>query len=177
MNLLQSEIEERIEIAISLYELHKNTFSYYKIMDALDDVDEEFLFEYMYSGYQEIFADIDENVEAYINKMIREELDTTLRTKDTSNKRAIIIAETDTNAIANYKRNKEMILQGYTRKRWDTMKDNLVRHSHVMADGQEVAITEAFTVGGSKMYYPMDSSLGAGADEIVNCRCVCKYFR
>jgi hypothetical protein len=37
---------------------------------------------------------------------------------------------------------------------------------------QTVAIDKPFRVGGQKLMYPTDSSLGAGAEQTINCFCV-----
>lgn len=63
-----------------------------------------------------------------------------------------------------------------TKKRWKTFGDSKVRPTHKDAAGQIVPIGEPFTVGGYKLMFPCDSSLGAGAEEIVNCRCTVQYL-
>jgi ADP-heptose:LPS heptosyltransferase len=65
------------------------------------------------------------------------------------------------------------------RKEWETMGDNLVRTSpfnHVAANGQRVMINEPFVVSGELLMYPGDSSIGASAGNVVNCRCVSLYL-
>lgn len=58
------------------------------------------------------------------------------------------------------------------RREWHCTKDSRTRHSHGMADGQIVEGTKKpFKVGGYKMMFPGDSSLGAPGHEIYNCRC------
>ena len=58
------------------------------------------------------------------------------------------------------------------RRKWNCNKDPRTRHSHGMADGQIVEGTKTpFTVGGYKMMFPGDKSLGAPGHEIYNCRC------
>lgn len=58
------------------------------------------------------------------------------------------------------------------RRRWMCTKDARTRLSHGMADGQTVEGTkEPFKVGGYKMMFPGDKSLGAPGSEIYNCRC------
>ena len=58
------------------------------------------------------------------------------------------------------------------KRRWVCTKDARTRFSHGMADGQIVVGTkEPFTVGGYKMMFPGDRSLGAPGHEIYNCRC------
>lgn len=60
-------------------------------------------------------------------------------------------------------------------KRWIARRDGRERHSHGDANGQVVLQNELFTVGGSKLKFPGDSSSGAPAKEIVNCRCCRGY--
>ena len=45
------------------------------------------------------------------------------------------------------------------------------------ANGQKVDLDQPFTVGGSKMMFPGDNSLGAVANEIIQCRCTQYYER
>lgn len=63
-------------------------------------------------------------------------------------------------------------------KRWLSSRDPpRVRTDHLNADGQTVGMDDTFTVGGYDMQFPGDSSLGAPASEIVNCRCTITYVR
>lgn len=57
-------------------------------------------------------------------------------------------------------------------KEWLTSRDKLVRHSHMRANKQVRKLDKPFRVGGSRLMHPGDSSLGASADEIINCRCI-----
>lgn len=45
------------------------------------------------------------------------------------------------------------------------------RDTHKEANGQTVLLNEAYIVGGYKLMYPGDTSLGAGMEEIIFCRC------
>lgn len=57
-------------------------------------------------------------------------------------------------------------------KVWDATGDARTRPSHAAMDGQAVGLNEAFTTPGCfRMMHPHDASLGAPADEIINCRC------
>lgn len=61
-------------------------------------------------------------------------------------------------------------------KRWKTRGDELVRASHAVMNGQTVAGSAPFvTPDGVLMMNPGDSSLGAGMNEIENCRCEAVY--
>lgn len=58
------------------------------------------------------------------------------------------------------------------RRRWICTKDSRTRLSHGLADGQIVVGTKTpFGVGGYKMMFPGDKSMGAPGHEIYNCRC------
>ena len=56
-------------------------------------------------------------------------------------------------------------------KKWSATGDGRTRENHSLADGQIRKINEPFIVGGYKMMYPLDGSLGAPASEIIQCRC------
>ena len=58
------------------------------------------------------------------------------------------------------------------KRRWVCTKDARTRLDHGLADGQIVVGTKKpFIVGGYKMMFPGDSSMGAPGHEIYNCRC------
>jgi len=55
-------------------------------------------------------------------------------------------------------------------KRWEALFDN-TRPEHAAASGQEQPADEPFDVGGYRMQYPMDGSLGAPLSMIIGCNC------
>ena len=58
------------------------------------------------------------------------------------------------------------------KRRWVCTKDARTRLDHGLADGQIVIGTkQPFDVGGYKMMFPGDKSMGAPGHEIYNCRC------
>ena len=59
---------------------------------------------------------------------------------------------------------------GYPSKRWVAHHDELVRPSHLAADGQTVPLSSHFTVDGDSLLYPGDPA--GSIAEIANCRCV-----
>jgi len=65
------------------------------------------------------------------------------------------------------------ITAAQVQRKWDATGDARTRETHRAADGQTVSNDEPFTVGGYRLNYPGDTSLGASAAETVNCRC---YF-
>lgn len=89
--------------------------------------------------------------------------------------RAILIAENEANSVWNDAEYEEALRSGKKRKTWHAIIDKGTRDWHREANGQTKPITEPFEVGGDLMQYPRDESLGAGGENIVNCRCSATY--
>lgn len=85
--------------------------------------------------------------------------------------RANLISLNETNWIYNYLNHMELrkIQETHT---WCSMKDERVRDSHLLADGQTVPIDQPFLINKYEMMFPMDDSFGAPLSEILGCRCV-----
>ncbi|MGO7779482.1 phage minor head protein [Rhizobium ruizarguesonis] len=62
-------------------------------------------------------------------------------------------------------------------RKWRSAGDRKVRHTHEILNGQEVrGMDLAFqSPSGALLRYPGDTSLGAGASEVVGCRCDVEY--
>jgi len=60
-------------------------------------------------------------------------------------------------------------------KKWLATSGNRTRPTHVAANGQTVKMQAFFSVGGSKLKFPGDTSQGAKAKEVINCRCTQTY--
>lgn len=60
-------------------------------------------------------------------------------------------------------------------KSWETIMDGKERDSHAAANGQVQDLSSPFVVGGELLMYPGDTSLGASAGNIINCRCSVQY--
>ncbi|MGV6394515.1 hypothetical protein ACTUVN_004479 [Pseudomonas caspiana] len=74
----------------------------------------------------------------------------------------------------------QLVEQGIARERvekeWRDRNDEVVRNSHRGMRGQRAALGQPFqTSSGALLRFPGDTSLGAGYDEIANCRCICIY--
>lgn len=100
----------------------------------------------------------------------------------TSNDRAKFIAENEANTLVNSAEYVEAVDGGFNYKVWDVYPDERVRMTHLEVFGTEIPIGDYFEVGGASMLYPKDvtSEFSTGADhpeEIVNCRCVARYFK
>ena len=120
-------------------------------------------------------------IKEYSEKITEDIIRTTIENKDTpyftSVERAMNIAANEANTIGNYREYTRMVKQGYKYKTWITMNDDKVRHTHAEANGYKVGIFDSFQIGASEMSFPRDYSLGASAEEIVNCRCSLKYTK
>lgn len=90
--------------------------------------------------------------------------------------RAMNIARTEGSALSNFAMNESANATGLSlTKQWLTQRDGKVRNSHLFADGLEVGMNEPFIISGYKMNYPADSSGGAPASLVCNCRCTLIY--
>lgn len=99
----------------------------------------------------------------------------------TSDDRAEFIAENEANTIINTAEFTEAIKAGKSHKLWMSYGDERVRKTHQEVDGIEIPIDAYFEVGRARLLYPKDvtSELSTGADcpeEIIGCRCVCKFY-
>jgi SPP1 gp7 family putative phage head morphogenesis protein len=83
--------------------------------------------------------------------------------------RAARIARTESGIAGNAGINEGFHQAGVKTKRWLASRDEKVRDTHNIADGQEVAVSDPFDVGGFLLNHPGDPSGPAG--EIINCRC------
>ena len=61
-------------------------------------------------------------------------------------------------------------------KQWWSAADGRVRPTHMDVHGEIIDADEPFQVGDYEMMRPGDESLGAGPEEIVNCRCAVLYL-
>jgi hypothetical protein len=75
--------------------------------------------------------------------------------------------------IANLEARAESL--GKTKKQWSAIFHN-TREAHKWAEGQERFISEPFDVGGEKLQYPGDASLGASIGNIIRCQCSALYI-
>lgn len=88
-----------------------------------------------------------------------------------ANSHAMSVTRTEVNVVGNLAALDAAWRSGKRFKTWQTFGDSKVRPSHRAVVGTRIPIDEAFTVGNSKLMFPNDTSLGADAEEIVNCRC------
>lgn len=82
---------------------------------------------------------------------------------------ALTIARTETTPAFNFASQEAWRQTGVVEeKEWLSARDEHVRESHVVADGQRVGLQEDFTIGGDRMQGPGEGSI---PDENINCRC------
>jgi hypothetical protein len=62
-------------------------------------------------------------------------------------------------------------------RKWRSAGDGRVRHTHMILNAQEVTGMDLpfMSPSGAMLRYPGDTALGAGAGEIINCRCDVEY--
>lgn len=58
---------------------------------------------------------------------------------------------------------------------WIATPDERTREAHAEADGQTVPLDEPFEVDGEQLMFPGDDSLGASAENLIQCRCTEAY--
>lgn len=93
--------------------------------------------------------------------------------KSISPERALLIAETEVHAAANYGSLVAAQQDGAPMmKVWRAVGDRRTRPTHAAASGQKVALNAPFTVGTARLEYP---GAPGPAEETVNCRCSMVY--
>tara|TARA_B100001250_G_scaffold252670_1_gene217284 strand:+ start:4658 stop:5674 length:1017 start_codon:yes stop_codon:yes gene_type:complete len=86
--------------------------------------------------------------------------------------RAMNIARTEATALSNYSLKTSAKQTGLIlEKEWITRRDGVVREAHIYMDLKRVPQDTDFSVQGYSMNYPGDSSKGAPAGLVCNCRC------
>ena len=106
------------------------------------------------------------------------------RLKDVSEKSlkdSIRIARTETTRVQNSAKmdiGKEGQRLGFTmKKKWIATTDGRVREDHLAMNGVEVPQDSPFIMpNGDRLMFPGDISLGASAENVINCRCTMIVF-
>ena len=180
MYLSDSEIEEREELANKILIIVSAILTIIKANEVLKkEHDIESYKDYISNKLQTLFDSVfgDGSYQDIIFKFSNEFVDNTMKHLNdpyfTSEERAIVNAEQQSNAVYNRKQFEDAKKDGKTKKKWVTMHDKRVRKAHDEADGQEVDIDKPFEVGGEELDFPCDPF--ATAKNVVNCRCVCLY--
>lgn len=86
--------------------------------------------------------------------------------------RSETIARTEVHAASNYGSLSAATETKIPMKKiWVDTPDDRTRDAHVSAGGQSKPLDQPFIVDGERLMHPGDSSLGASAENLVNCRC------
>ena len=180
MYLTESEKEERKDLAKNLYVILSAILTIIKANEVLKNPhDTEYYKDYITSNLEIVFDNVfgPGSYRSLIENFANEFVDSTMRHIDTpyftSDDRAIVNAENQSNSIYNRRQYDNAVRDGKTKKKWVTMHDKRVRKAHEEADGQEIDINKPFEVGGEELDFPCDPL--AGAKNTVNCRCICLY--
>lgn len=62
-------------------------------------------------------------------------------------------------------------------KEWIATADGRTRDEHEVVNGQQRALDEPYDVGGEQLMFPGDTSLGASAWNVIQCRCTEGYYK
>ena len=171
------DVNKRTELAINLERIFRDLF----YLAIIGETSREELIARLISEYsQEIVASGYRPNYAHIERVCEDVVDNTLEKIDTpymtSTDRSILIAETETNNVANYDGYEEAKANGATEKVWVTLGDNRVRPTHQAVDGLTVGIDEYFHVGNAEMLFPGDEIHAYDhPEELCGCRCWCEF--
>lgn len=182
MILSEKQKQERIDLAKAFEDMMLYLFS---LIDTARqyNIDKQFIVDSVKYRYLSILGTvvvIDGYLTEYINQFAIQTVDTTQDNIEDewylSSDRTEYIAENEANTSLNYSDYASAIKAGKTRKRWRTMEDTKVRRTHRELNNKTIPIDGIFLVGNSEMRFAKDTSLGASAKEIVNCRCSTEYL-
>lgn len=179
MEITAAEVDKRMDLAFLIYLMTREMFALAeskRLTDEEEDL-EDILYAFYYDKYEEILRE--NGVErSNFAKAVGDIVATTVNydgTYYTSDERAVLIAQNESNSVFAYEDEQQAIRNGKTHKTWLTMLDERVREDHQMMENVTIGINELFDVAGYQMARPMDDSHGAPAEQIIGCRCVCRY--
>lgn len=183
MDITEESKKERIALAESIEDVVLSVFDLIEVQKDIEYTNEQYIksefVKKMLIAITGLIV-VDKYVNDYLAKIADLIVDATIKHIDDeyylSKDRAVYIAENESNSLMNYEELQEAILLGFKEKKWVTMKDRWVRHSHIMVDDVQIPISKPFELSGGRMMFPKDYSLGASDSEIVNCRCSIKYI-
>ena len=183
MGLTKTQQKKRIELSEKFEEEFWAVLVYLFALLPLgllteDDAKEKFLLAYLLV-YEAVFGNDDygpEYAEKFADAVAKSTLDNIDDPYYFSKDRAMYISENESETAYNHDEFEKALLNGKRYKQWVSMKDIRVRGTHKAVDDTVKLMQEPFVVGDSLMMYPKDTSLDADPEEIVNCRCIIKYF-
>lgn len=183
MDLSEEEKQKRIEAAEDLDDFLMYLFALITLMAASGSVDKNYIALQIKERYTAVvgrYMVVDEYLDSYILDFTDTFIQTTFDSIDDewylSADRARFIAENESNNVFSHDEYIKAVRDGKTQKRWITMRDTRVRHSHKLLDNKTLDISEQFVVGNSLMNFPRDESYTPNPSQVIACRCSIKYF-
>lgn len=183
MTLPEEEKTERIKMAEDLEEVFITTMIWLFTLEQANNTNYEPVRQRMEDDYMEVlrkYVEVDNYLKTYVKSFSYDVIDSTKKHKNDpyyySLDRARFMAENEVNTAINHARYIGAVNAGKTMKRWESIIDEVTRKDHIEINGKYIPIGQAFHVGDSWMLFPKDTSLGASANQIVNCRCAVIYF-
>ena len=192
MSISDREKQERISFSEQMEEVVLYILALIETTIESGETNREYIQTQFYDKYLDVVLEymmIDSYIKGYVLETSKQIIDTTFshitgkppdseQTTDDyylSNDRAMFISECEANSILNYRQYSKAVKAGKTKKKWIDVGDKRERKTHLEVRGTTLPIDEPFSVGDSLLQFPKDTSLGASADEIVNCRCSIQY--
>lgn len=192
MSISDKEKQERIAFSEQMEEVVLYILALIETTIESGELDQEYIQTQFYDKYLDVvlgYMLIDSYIKEYVLETSKQIIGTTFShivekhpdseqaTDDyyLSNDRAMFISECEANSILNYRQYSKALKSGKTKKTWIDVGDKRERKTHLEVGGTTIPINEPFSVGDSLLMFPTDHSLGASADEIVNCRCSIQY--
>lgn len=189
MSISDKEKQERIAFSEQMEEVILYILALIETTIESGETNREYIQAQFYDKYLDVIASymlIDTYIKQYALDVTKQIIDATFErfssedksiTDDyyLSNDRAMFISECEANSILNYRQYSKAVKAGKTKKKWIDVGDKRERKTHLEVGGTILPIDEPFSVGDSLLQFPKDTSLGASADEIVNCRCSIQY--
>ena len=189
MSISDTEKQQRIAFSEQMEEVVLYILALIETTIESGESDQEYIQTQFYDKYLDVIASymlIDTYIKQYALDVTKQIIDATFErfsaedksiTDDyyLSNDRTMFISECEANSILNYRQYSKAVKAGKTKKKWIDVEDKRERKTHLEVGGTILPIDEPFSVGDSLLQFPKDTSLGASADEVVNCRCSIQY--
>lgn len=192
MSISDKEKQERIAFSEQMEEVVLYILALIETTIESGETDQEYIQTQFYDKYLDVvlgYMLIDSYIKEYVLETSKQIIGTTFShivekhpdseqaTDDyyLSKDRAMFISECEANSMLNYRQYSKAVKSGKTKKTWIDVGDKRERKTHLEVGGTTIPINEPFSVGDSLLMFPTDHSLGASADEIVNCRCSIQY--
>lgn len=189
MSISDKEKQERIAFSEQMEEVVLYILALIETTIESGETNQEYIQTQFYDKYLDVIASymlMDTYIKQYAFGVTKQIIDATFERFSTedksitddyylSNDRAMFISECEANSILNYRQYSKAVKAGKTKKKWIDVGDKRERKTHLEVGGTTLPIDEPFSVGDSLLQFPKDVSLGASADEVVNCRCSIQY--